>query len=415
MSTDRRYRFLFERERFSLRNAGVVYAFLTLAALLTVATAISSQSNYLDPRNIANIFDQSSLVGLLAISMTVVLISGNFDLSVGSVAALGGAIALSLVDRYGVPVAVIAALLSGVVIGLINGLLVQVVGINAFIVTLGTLTAIRGLVLILTNARTISAQSDAFSVLENDSWTIPHVLLVAGIVLVVVAALMIVLASRRAHQLSLAPESCLLAVAGLAALAASFFADWDWSLSHPTWFLFGYMFLVWLLLRYTVLGRHLYAVGGNAEAARLSGVNVSLYKIGTFVLSGFTAAFVGILYAGKLGAINPNALSGTELTVLAGAILGGTSLFGGSGSVVKSVIGTLILFMLANGFNILNLGANYQGLIEGIVLIVAAGVYTVADRSRRGGRVHLRQAGLAPALREPHRNNALVSSKWSRE
>ena len=131
------------------------------------------------------------------------------------------------------------------------------------------------------------------------------------------------------------------------------------------------------------MGRRIYAVGGNEEAARLSGIPVNAYKVGAFVLSSGAAGFAGILFGCRLGAINPTALQGTELTVIAAAILGGTSLFGGAGSVVKTVVGALILFTLTNGFNILDLGASYQGLIEGAVVIVAAAIYTVGSNRRR--------------------------------
>ncbi|GAA3410319.1 ABC transporter permease [Streptosporangium vulgare] len=150
--------------------------------------------------------------------------------------------------------------------------------------------------------------------------------------------------------------------------------------------------ITWAVLRYTVIGRRLYAVGSNAEAARLSGINVDRYKIGAFVLNGLGSGFVGVLFAAKLLAINPTGLQGTELTVLAAAILGGTSLFGGLGSVLKSVVGALILFTLDNGFNVLNLGANYQGLIVGTVVIVAAAIYTIAGRQRQVRRVRESQA-----------------------
>jgi D-xylose transport system permease protein len=110
---------------------------------------------------------------------------------------------------------------------------------------------------------------------------------------------------------------------------------------------------------------------------------VNRYKVAAFVLNGVAAAFVGVLYSARIGSINPTGLSGYELTALAAAILGGTALFGGVGSVVKSLVGALILVTLKNGFNILDLGANWQGLIEGLVLIVAAAMYTVSTRSRR--------------------------------
>jgi D-xylose transport system permease protein len=131
-----------------------------------------------------------------------------------------------------------------------------------------------------------------------------------------------------------------------------------------------------------VIGWRIYAVGGNSEASRLSGINVTRYRIGAFVLTGVSASLAGLLYAGKFGAVNPTALVNEELPVLAAAILGGTSLFGGSGYVVKSVIGALILASLGDGFNVLNLGANYQYLVQGAVIIAAAAVYTVAGRRR---------------------------------
>jgi D-xylose transport system permease protein len=150
-----------------------------------------------------------------------------------------------------------------------------------------------------------------------------------------------------------------------------------------SWIMLAYMVLASLVLRFTVVGRRVYAVGGNGEAARLSGIHGGRYKIGAFILTGASAGLVGLMYAGKFGAVEPTALVNEELPVLAAAILGGTSLFGGSGYVLKSVVGVLILASLTEGFNILNLGANYQYLVQGIVIIAAAAVYTVAGQRRR--------------------------------
>jgi D-xylose transport system permease protein len=144
----------------------------------------------------------------------------------------------------------------------------------------------------------------------------------------------------------------------------------------------GFTLLTWLVLHFSTAGRRIYAAGGNAEAARLAGINVRAYKLGAFIFSALAAGFAGVLYASRFGAMNPTALQGEELTVIAAAILGGTSLFGGAGSVLKTVAGALVLYTLTNGFNVLNLGANYQGLIEGTVLIGAAAIYTVGGRSR---------------------------------
>jgi D-xylose transport system permease protein len=145
--------------------------------------------------------------------------------------------------------------------------------------------------------------------------------------------------------------------------------------------------VVSLMLRFLTVGRNLHAVGSSPEAARLSGINVNRYKMVPFVLTGVAAAGVGLIFAGQFNSLDPNALSGTELTVIAAAILGGTSLFGGAGFVAKSVLGTIVLFTLSNGFNVLNLGSNYQYVVQGVVLVAASAIYTVASR---GGGVRRR-------------------------
>jgi D-xylose transport system permease protein len=173
-----------------------------------------------------------------------------------------------------------------------------------------------------------------------------------------------------------------LIVSGVLLLIVSFVAPELLTQPLPVWLMVFVTVGVSLGLRFLVPGRKLYAVGSNPEAARLSGINVDFYKMAPFVLSGLAAAAVGLIYAGRFNSVDPNALTGTELTVIAACILGGTSLFGGAGYVGKSVLGTVILFTLSNGFNMLNLGSNYQYVVQGLVLIAASAVYTVASRSR---------------------------------
>ncbi|WZH53736.1 MAG: ABC transporter permease [Nocardioides alkalitolerans] len=367
-------------------NAGVVYAFAALVVVLSLATASAGRPTYVSPTNVSNILDQTALLGILVVTSTIVLISGNFDLSVGSVAALGAATCLALMPSLGFYGAFAVALLAGAGIGLFNGLVVQYVGINAFIVTLGTLTAVRGLVLIITDGRTVTASEgpdrDALRALDGSRWVTPNLYLLAGLALVALGAWR--LWARRTQTDALRrPATYLPLVAGVVLLAASPLAVFTVRLSQRALYMLVLVAVAAWVLRYTTVGRRLYATGGNAEAARLSGVAVDRYRVMAFVLNGTAAAFVGVLYASRLGSINPTGLSGFELTALAAAILGGTSLFGGLGSVAKSLVGALILVTLANGFNILNLGANYQGLIEGVVLIVAAGMYTVALRRKQ--------------------------------
>ncbi|MEV5829655.1 ABC transporter permease [Spirillospora sp. NPDC052242] len=369
-----------------LGNAGVVYALVLLVLVLTFAAEAQGRVFYLGPTNVANVLDQTTLIGLMAITTTIVLISGNFDLSVGAVAALGAAVCLSLADDIGFWPALFAALAVGALIGLFNGVVVQYFGINAFIVTLGTMTAVRGIVLIVTDGRTVTAPDgavrDGLRAVDGGSWITPNLYLLAGIVVLAVGAWRAVRARQWRPPRILVPLA-----AGAVLVAASPVAIFTIRITQRTLYLLVLALLAAWVLRYTTIGRRLYASGGNPEAARLSGIAVDRYKVVAFVLNGTVAAFVGVLYAARLGSINPSALSGFELTALAAAILGGTSLFGGLGSVGKSLVGAFILITLRNGFNILNLGANWQGLVEGVVLIVAAGVYTISLRRGRTRRI----------------------------
>jgi ribose transport system permease protein len=369
------------RRALAPRSAGVVYALVALVLVLTITSSAQSRPSYLSSVNVSNILDQASLTGILAIFMTVVLITGNFDLSVASTAALAGTVALKLIDHYGAVIALLAAVLTGVLVGLINGVLVQKVGVNAFIVTLGTLTAVRGVVQALLNGQSITATNTVFEQFETARWTLPAgIAIVAGILLIAAAAVPTVRARRRKPTAG----SVMLMCGGAALLVIGAFRPLLLNETVPVWIMISLTLITSLVLRYTVVGRNLYAVGGNPEAARLSGINVDRYKMTAFVLNGFVAAGVGVLYAGKFNSVDPTLLTGTELTVIAAAVLGGTSLFGGSGYVTKSVIGTLILFTLSNGFNVLNIGSNYQNVVQGSVLVAAAALYTATSARGRG-------------------------------
>ena len=372
---------------FGLREAGVYYALALLVAVLTIFTALTGRPSYLSAINLTNILYQSSLIAIMGVAMTVILITGNFDLSVASVAALSAAVLISLTGSIGFWPAFVVALLSAAAVGLLNGAIVQFVGINAFIVTLGTLTAIRGLVLIVTDGRSLMVQDadalTAMTMVEGGRVPIQLALVVTGAIMILAA--IAVSLRRRAARRPLAAGAIGAAAGGVVMILVALIAGPKLSVAKPVIYMIGFMLIVWFVLTFTTVGRRVYAVGGNAEAARLSGINVRAYKLSAFILCSLAAGFAGCLFACRLGAINPTALQGSELTVIAAAILGGTSLFGGAGSVVKTLMGALLLFTLTNGFNILNLGANYQGVIEGTVVVAAAAIYTVGG-TRRGGR-----------------------------
>jgi D-xylose transport system permease protein len=370
------------------QRAGVAYALLLLVVVLAIATAVKGQPAYLSPVNVSNILDQAAPDAILAVFMTIVLISGNFDLSVASVAALAAALALTTIDTIGTVPAVLVALAVGAVVGLINAVLVQKIGVNAFIVTLGTMTAVRGVVLIVLNGQSVTPKSEALVPLDSTILKVPAAVAFAfGI-------LLLVLAFVRFRQLRDSQSPPLdgffvalicMALSGpiIAVIAPALLTE-----PLPVWLMLWVTVGVSIALRFLVAGRNLYAVGSNAEAARLSGINVSLYKMVPFVLSGLASAVVGLLYAGQFNSVDPTALTGEELTVIAAAILGGTSLFGGAGYVAKSVLGTLVLFTLSNGFNVLNLGSNYQYVVQGLVLIAASAVYMIAAKSPKRRNAH---------------------------
>ncbi|CAK03113.1 ABC transporter permease (plasmid) [Rhizobium leguminosarum] len=378
------------RRLFGLRERGVYYALLLLIAVITLLTSYLGQSNYLSVLNLSNVVYQSSLMAIMAVAMTVVLISGNFDLSVASVAALAAVILIGNADAIGFIPAAALAMAVAMAIGLINGSIVQFLGINAFIVTLGTMTAVRGLVLIYTDGRSLSASDPdviatmkAFEGGRHDGFWL---IVAGGVLLLALGA--IGLARTLSNKAPMRPSSIGMTIGGIALLLLAWASGGELTLRNPVIYLAIFTTIVWFTLTFTMVGRRVYAVGGNSEAARLSGINVLLYKLMAFVFCSGAAGFAGILFASRLRSINPAGLQGAELTVIAAAILGGTSLFGGAGSVIKTLAGALLLFSLTNGFNILNLGANWQGLIEGIVVVVAAAIYTVGgnkSKSKTGG------------------------------
>jgi ribose/xylose/arabinose/galactoside ABC-type transport system permease subunit len=395
---------------FALRNAGVVYALILLVATFTIFTAATGRPSYLQGVNVANVVDQSSFVGIQAVFMTIVLISGNFDLSVAAAAALAGAAGLAVVSDIGIPGGIALSLAIGATIGLANGSLVQFAGVNAFIVTLGAMVMLRGLFLVATNGESVFVSDieavDRFRKFSDSHWVVPHVLAIVG----GLALLRAILHGRRKrHRRSrgwLVRQELWLGAGGIVLVALSAFIDDSVSLTASAWYFLIIGAVAWFVLTKTIVGRRLYAVGGNPEAARLAGISVHRYRIGAFVLSGAAAGFVGALYAARNGTVAPVAMTGQELTVIAAAILGGVSLFGGSGSIAKAMIGTLILFTINNGFNILNLGANYQQVIQGGIIIASAAIYTVTLRRERrlkpgehGSRLH--EPVATPATPQP--------------
>ncbi|HZU69612.1 MAG TPA: ABC transporter permease [Ktedonobacteraceae bacterium] len=286
-----------------------------LVLLIFVAALILSTNDFLTLTNLDNLVRQVAVFAILSVGQLFVILTGGIDLSVGSILGLsGGVTALLLANGTSVPVAILVGLLVGLVLGLINGLLVARLKLPPFIATLGMLGVARGLVLLWTDAKTIAPLPDAFNIIAN------------GYVL------------------------------GLPSLF---------------WILIIVALIAAFILGRTIFGRYVYAVGSNAESARLSGVPVNSVLIAVYCISGLLAGFAGILTTSRLGAGIPTAGTGYELQAIAGAVIGGASLSGAKGRVIGAVLGALIMGLLANGGNLLAIDPFYLQIAIGLLIILA--------------------------------------------
>jgi ribose transport system permease protein len=309
------------------RNYNALFG-LTLLALLVLLWVILSVSttSFASANNISNLLRQGSMIAILAVGQTFVIITGGIDLSVGAVVGFATVIAAMLINA-GIPVflAILITLLVGVAIGLFHGFGIVKMGLPPFIITLATLTSLRGIGLLMTNGNSISINNDAFQEFSRNSFLgVPNLFW------------MVILVGIPAYIF----------------------------LHHSRW------------------GRYLFSVGSNAEASRLSGVNVQRTIYMAYTLSGLCAAFVGVLLASRIGIGNPTQAEGWELQAIASSVIGGTSLFGAVGSVHGPLLGAFILATINNGANLLNVNAFWQRIITGVLIIVI--VYF--DGLRRRGK-----------------------------
>lgn len=298
----------------NLKN--MILKYKSLVGLLILCIVISFITpRFLSISNIKNVLTQVSVNAIIAVGMSFVILTGGIDLSVGSILAVSGAVAASIIKSTGnLFLAIIVALAIGSVIGLINGVLVSKGRIQAFIVTLATMIIFRGVTYVYTNGTPISGLGQSFSGIGNT--------MVLGIPIPVVFMVII----------------------------------------------FGIAFYVLSQTRY---GRYIYALGGNEDSARLSGINTDKIKTLVYVICGATAALSGIIVTSRIGSASPNAGVGFELDAIAAVVLGGTTLVGGEGSVVGTIIGALIIGVLNNGLNLMNVSPFYQSIIKGIVILLA--------------------------------------------
>jgi ribose transport system permease protein len=286
------------------------YAIFVVLALECLVVGLATDT-FFTPSNLVNVMRQNTFIAILAAGMTFVILTGGIDLSVGSVVALSGVLcADAIVHGWGIPAAVLLGIATGLVAGLVNGIVITRVGVPPFIVTLATMLVVRGIAFKYTDARTIAGLPQEFAAISQGA------VMAASMALVYAAA--------------------------------------------------------WVLLMRTPFGRHVYAIGGNREAAWLAGVRVVRVLTATYVICGAGAGLAGVLVASRLSAGYPRAGELYELDAIAAVVVGGTSLYGGRGSIWGTIAGAFFIGILNNGLNLYNVSAYDQMIVKGTVFLLAA-------------------------------------------
>ncbi len=292
----------------------------SLIALLFLVVVVSFLNpNFFTVDNLLNILRQTSVNAIIAVGMTLVILTAGIDLSVGSVLALCGAFAATLVAmEVPVLIAVPTALLAGATLGAISGIIIAKGKVQAFIATLVTMTLLRGVTMVYTDGRPIS--TGFTDTADTFAW---------------------------------------------------FGTGYALGIPVPVWLMVVVFSGAWYLLNHTRFGRYVYAVGGNESATRLSGINVDRVKIGVYAICGLLAALAGIIVTSRLSSAQPTAGMGYELDAIAAVVLGGTSLMGGKGRIMGTLIGALIIGFLNNALNLLDVSSYYQMIAKAVVILLA--------------------------------------------
>jgi ribose transport system permease protein len=292
-----------------------------LVALLAIVVGLSfSTDTFLTSSNLVNLLDQCAVVGLLSAGATVCILSGVFDLTASATLALSAIAGVQVSHAAGVLAGFLAAIVAGALLGFVTGTIVVRTGVNSFVATLATSIIYRGAAVVFTGgviAYPLAADADDFSML---TWPSLFGLTSATVVFAVAVG------------------------------------------------------AVWVLVSATTFGRRVYAVGGNAEAARLSGIRVGQIRVAAYVVSGVCAALAGLVLASRAGSAQSSMATGMELTAIAAAVIGGTSILGGEGAIWRGVIGALLLTLIGNGFNLLGWDTTYQQVVQGCLILLAVAV-----------------------------------------
>ena len=305
----------------------ILRKFGLLAVIIVIIIAMSVVSPvFLTRQNIINVLRQVSINGIMAVGVTLVILTGGIDLSVGALVAVTSVIAGSLLlAGYSVPTAVLAGVAAAIAFGAFSGTLISVFGLPPFIATLSTMTIGRGFALVYSNGRPYAITDKTFvSIGQGSTFDIPN----------------------------------------------------------PIWILLVVCVVVYILLNFTVYGRHIYAYGGNRQAARLAGVRTKLVEISVYIISGFLAGVAAIILSARIRSGQPTAGDGYELDAIAAAAIGGTSMVGGKGSVLGTVLGFIIIGVVSNSLTLLNVSSFYQQIVKGVIIIIAVMMDSQTKRRR---------------------------------
>jgi D-xylose transport system permease protein len=359
-------------------NASALRAYTMLFALIAIWLFFqwATDGIFLGPRNFSNLFKQMAVTGVLAVGMLLVIVAGQIDLSVGSVVGLAGGVA-AMTQGWGLPASLASAVLVGVAIGAAQGGLVAYANIPAFIVTLGGMLAWRGVILRLSEGATIPVRLPFFRSLGIDF--VAPVIGIALAVLAVVALGWLTLrraALRRHHGLAaqgIPASIARVAVPALLLAAFVYMMNTQGGVPIPVVVLLAVALLGAFLTQNTTFGRYLYAIGGNPDAARLSGISLRRHILGSFCLLGALVGVASLLHTARVGSASPDAGTLMELDAIAACVIGGTSLMGGRGTVVGAMLGALIMASLDNGMSLKNVESSTQYIIKGAVLVAAVG------------------------------------------
>lgn len=364
----------------NLRQSGIVIAFVAIVLLFSIVA-----NNFLSPGNLTNIVLQYSYILILAIGMVIVIIAGHIDLSVGAVVALAGAVSATLVIKEGMPwyVGVLAALVVGLLVGMWQGFWVAYVGIPAFIVTLAGMLLFRGLTYMVLNSISLSPFGGTYFEIATGFQN--GLLGGHGVDVFTLVAFGVAVAayafnswrSRRARQrYQQAVESIpwfITKIAVIAAVVMWFAYQLASSRGLPNvLILLGALIIIYTLVtQRSVFGRHVYAIGGNLNAAQLSGVKVRKVNFWIFVNIGVLAGLAGVVYSSRMNAAQPGAGNMFELDAIAACFIGGAAVTGGVGTVGGAMIGGLIMAVMTNGMQLIGIETPWQQVIKGLVLLLA--------------------------------------------